>query len=182
MTTINNSLAAIPLDLKAFCINDKTTVVLSKDPGVLKRTDSLTLKSSFGTVPANEKETAAKKEFGSAYIKVIAELTSSGLNLASPKIVTAAKTGGATGQVIGKIMPGLVSGINVGITVLDSHDSYKKLINSNVSLPSKAFSVATVGLDLVTVVAHHAGNSKTAALASVASIGTSIASDYFKEK
>ena len=182
MTIIKNSLTISQVEAKTYALVDKTAVVVTREPMALKKSDCLTVKSNFGVVPARENIVHEKKEKGSALTKVIAELTASGLNLASPKIVAAAKTSGAAGKFAGKIMPGVVSGVNVGITIFDGTDSYKKLTNSNVGLPSKALSVATVGLDLVTVFTHHSGYGKAAAMASVVSIGTSIASDYYKNE
>lgn len=186
MTVIGNySLSVNKLPENNVCLADKTRVVI-QEPVVLKRADNLSVKSNFGTVPAKENIGFEKKEsHHSSATKVVAELVSSGLNLLvkhEPQAVVESAKGVRTiGNVAAKTMPAVVTGINVGITLYDSHDSYLKLTDKNVSLPSKALSVTTVGLDLVTVFAHHAGYGKTAALASVVSIGTSLASEYYRD-
>lgn len=205
MTAINNNLIQVePVRLSKAVVADKTAVASGEPSGILKQSDQLSVKSNFGTVPAKENIGLEKEKSSSSSVtKVIAELVSSGLNLtvkakpkaavvASEKILTessgavaatvAAKTGNSLGKVVGNAMPAVVMAINVGITVHDAHDSYKKLTDKNVTVSSKALSAATVGLDLVTVFTHHAGHGKIAALASVVSIGTSLASDYLKHE
>ena len=195
MTIINNNGLVINTLKITAAPADKTRVEIDKAPAVFKNADNLSVKANFGVVPASKEIEFEKKESNSASVtKVIAELVSTGLNLtvkARPKAVISAsekigvevvaKTGGTVAAFVGKAMPNVVMAINVGITVHDAHDSYVKLTDKNTSFSSKAFSVSTVGLDLVTVVTHHAGYGKVAAAASLASIGTSLASDYLRD-
>jgi hypothetical protein len=182
MTTIGFNTGTSQVKNKSYNDIDATRVVIEKPPVCLNKPDNLTIKLNSGPVPAKE------GSIYSAAPKVLAELVSSGLNLlvkhepkqtvaTTEKVVEAAAK--STGTFAGKAMPVVVSSINVGITIYDSHSFYKSL-KSDDSMISKALSGATVGLDLVTVAAHHIGYGKTAALASVVSIGTSLASEHLK--
>ena len=184
-------------------VTDKPVVTISKketDCIIIppKTTcDNLTVKTNFGTVPANsEVKMEEGEDFSSCAPKVAGEVAASCANLMVKHeikgvLVNSAKILGSSIEIsgkasvkafAGKALPAAVTVVNYGIALYDSYGAYQKIADKDVSLKSKSFALATVGLDVVTIVAHHKGNGKIAAAASVVSIGTSLASDFLKHK
>jgi hypothetical protein len=82
---------------------------------------------------------------------------------------------------VAKVMPWVSTGIGVGITAWDTKDAITKSKDTNVSLPSKVFAWATVGLDVASTVSTATGKGKAFGWAATGlSIGTSFLSDYLK--
>ncbi len=157
--------------------------------------DNISIKTVAGAVPVSK--ALGGKGIPSFVPKIIIEIGEASLNVfvkkdtktaivASEKILengakVATKTVGAK-AFIGKAMPMAVTTINVGVTLLDGYDAYKKIKDENISIKSKGFALGTVALDLFTIAAFQTGKGKLAGAAAFASIGTSIASDLLKHK
>ncbi len=120
---------------------------------------------------------AAERIASTAFQKGIAKAAQTGT------AVAAEKTSVKIAQKFSAAAPFIGAGIGIAITAWDAHHAMKLQKDPNVTGLSKGFAWATVGLDAVGVVADATGVGKPISWAALGlSIGTSIASDVFKNK
>lgn len=128
-------------------------------------------------------KTVIKKGGKEVAEKVATKGTQKALTVTAEKAaVKAASSGTAkTGSKLAGAVPFIGAAINLGITAYDTVDAVKKTKDPNVSKLSAGLAWATVGLDVVSTVTVATGvGAPIGWIASGLSIGTSIASDYFK--
>ncbi|MFN8670573.1 MAG: hypothetical protein U0457_00630 [Candidatus Sericytochromatia bacterium] len=115
--------------------------------------------------------------------KVITASGEKAIKVAAEKAAVEASTKGTAkvGLTVAKVTHHLGTAVNVGIMGYDTYDAYKKFKDPNVTTISKTLAVATVGLDGLSTYYHAKGvGGWKNWVATLGSMGTSIASDYFK--
>lgn len=165
VSILNTNVVISDINKKSF----KTELPVKSPDIVLKDSDSSKIKDH-------------KKGIPSSAIKIAAEVTLAVGNSLVHKPDAGVKVAANSSKFMTKTLPKTVGILNYAVGAYDTYDFSKKLINKDVSIKSKAFAGGTVALDIVTIVAHNKGSGKIAMAAGLLSIGTSVASDYFKNK